>query len=220
MAQLYWEQISVHPCLPIGSSVGFESRIHLNDQGQLLPISDPRSTPYSLTATGNNSSFDYDHCSTHVYTLLRKEANKEWCDFEWDGKCGFAGIYQPTMPDKTSKITDFIATSTVAAIYEFLRLPEKSYIHEIRTASENICNLTWEQLKTYNTEFGKPLRDNEDDLAQMCFQSVFLYQLLANGWGFSDDYKLTAKVEINGYFTGWQLGCILYEINTREYSIE
>ena len=211
---------NVHPCLPVGSSIQFDSWMHMNEKGQLLPRSDPRSTPYSMTVFGNNTSFDYDHCSKHAYRLLRKETNQEWCDFQWDGKCGFAGIYQPPIPKKRTKLNKFIATSTVADIYEFLRLPENSYVGEIRQASEKICNLTWEQLKGYNTQFPKPLIKTEGELAQMCFRSVFLYQLLKYGWGFEDNYKLIATDIINGHKTGWALGCMLYEINTREYGSE
>jgi hypothetical protein len=51
----------------------------------------------------------------------------------------------------------------------------------------------------------------------MCFRSLFIYQLLRNGWGFGDDFVLEAADVINGQKMGWALGCMLYEINTRRF---
>ena len=73
----------------------------------------------------------------------------------------------------------------------------------------------WEELQVYNSENRKPIKEDLV-LSQMCFRSVFVYQLLRNGWEFGDDYKMTAVDVINGQKMGWALGCMLYEINTRK----
>lgn len=119
------------------------------------------------------------------------------------------------MPQVVAPGDRFIATSNFYDVYEFLRLEEESYVHEIGTAAEYVCNLPWKELKAYNSENNKPISDKVA-LAQMCFRSVFVYQLLRNGWEFGDNYKMAAVDVINGQKLGWALGCMLYEINTRK----
>ena len=214
-AYINWEGSNVNPCLPLGSSVDFDSWMHMNDKAQFYPRSHPKSVPYSVTMVNNGTAFDFKDCARHTKELLRKRTNHDWCDFQMDGNCGFAGIYQPPMPKVKSPGEKFIATSNFFDVYQFLRLKEKSYVHEIGTAAEYVCNLSWEELKVYNSENEKPI-STDLTLAQMCFRSVFVYQLLRDGWEFGDDYKMTAVDVINGQKLGWALGCMLYEINTRK----
>lgn len=212
---VHWKGSNVNPCLPLGSSVEFESWMHMNDNAQWYPRSHPKSTPYAVTMLNNGTKFDYKSCSEHTNDLLRKRTNRDWCDFQMDGNCAFAGIYQPPMPKVNSPGDRFIATSNFYDVYDFLRLEEESFVHEIGTAAEHVCNLSWEELKVYNSENRKPI-STDLVLAQMCFRSTFVYQLLRNGWEFGDNYKMTAVDVINGQKLGWALGCMLYEINTRK----
>jgi len=117
------------------------------------------------------------------------------------------------MPKVKSDSDKFIATSNFKDVYDFLKLKKKSYVRQIGKAAEKVCNLPWKELQDYNSKLEKPVRDDLV-LAQMCFRSVFVYQLLLNGWEFGDDYKMTASDVINGQKLGWALGCMLYEINT------
>ena len=207
----------MNPCLPIGSNIEFDSWMHMNKDAQFYPRSDPRSTPYSVTMVGNNqTNFDFEDCSQHTYSLLRKETNTDWCDFQMDGNCGFAGIYQPPMPQVNSNIDEFIATSNFVDVYQFLQLGERASVSKIGKAAEHVCGLDWNQLKDYNANLEKPIT-TDLTLAQFCFRSVFVYQLLRNGWGFGDDFELTALAVIGDQKMGWALGCMLYEINTRKY---
>jgi len=212
-AHLYWEDKHVNPCLPLGSSIEFDSWMHMNENAQIYPRSDPNSTPYSVTMVNNRTAFDYEDCSKHTNDLLRKRTNHDWCDFQMDGNCGFAGIYQPPIPKVENRANRYIATSNFADVYQFLRLEETSYVSQIGDAAEYTCDLTWEELKVYNSENVKPIK-TENDIAQMCFRSVFVYQLVRHGWEFADDFKLTAVDVIDGQKMGWALGCMLYEINT------
>lgn len=162
-----------------------------------------------------NNATEYDHeaCSLATYALLRKETNEDWCDFQMDGNCGFAGIYQPPMPKVNKPEDEFVATSNFVEVYEFLDLGETATIKKIGDVTKAVCKLNWEELKEYNSNLASPI-DEEVVLAQFCFRSMFVYQMLRNGWEFGDDYELTAVDVINGQKMGWALGCMLYEINT------
>jgi len=213
-AQLHWKNENVNPCLPLGSSIEFDSWMHVDDTFHFYRRSDPKSTPYSVTMLNNETAFDFQHCSKHVYSLLNKETNHDWCEFQMDGRCGFAGIYQPPMPQVSNKKNKFIATSNFVDVFQFLRLGKKASVSQIGEAAERVCGLGWEDLKEYNKNNEYKVIKTEKDLAQYCFRSVFVYQLLHNGWEFGDNYVLTAKDVIRGQKLGWALGSMLYEINT------
>lgn len=57
-------------------------------------------------------------------------------------------------------------------------------------------------------------RLEKEDALQMCFKSMFVYQLLHNGYGFKLDQRITAANVVNGHKIGWALGSMLYEINS------
>lgn len=187
----------------------------MNEKAQIYPRSDPASTPYSITIENNADSFDFQRCSDLSYSLLRKETNEEWCNFQMDGNCGYAGIYQPPMPQVNRDIDEFVATSNFVDVFQFLQLGERSTIDNIQVAAKRVCSLSFEELKVYNAGLDSPL-DDEDILGQYCFRSVFVYQMLRNGWEFGGEYEINAVDVINGQKMGWALGCMLYEINTRE----
>mmetsp|Transcript_10997 Transcript_10997/g.22199 ORF Transcript_10997/g.22199 Transcript_10997/m.22199 type:complete len:760 (-) Transcript_10997:253-2532(-) len=224
-SHLYGEQKTKNPCLPHGTSVEFDSWMHVNEKQQFLPRSDPNSTPYSVNMVSGKhkkaTNSDFEDCSKHSLELLRKRTNNDWCDFQMDGNCGFAGIYQPPMPQRNSPTDEFIATSNFVDIYRFLRLGERASISQIGTAAEKVCKLNWKKLKRYNdkneqlSEMKSYLSiDTDLELAQMCFRSIFAYHMLRDGFEFGDDYQLTAIDVIDGHKLGWALGCMLYEINT------
>lgn len=160
--------------------------------------------------------FDFKACSDLSYALLREKTNQDWCDFEMDGSCAIAGIYQPPLPKLNSAIDEFIATSNFVDAFNFLQLGSRAPVSRINEVAKEVCSLPWEKLKQYNSGLDSPIAD-EDTLAQMCFRSLFIYQLLRNGLGFGDDFVLEAADVINGQKMGWALGCMLYEINTRRF---
>jgi hypothetical protein len=203
---------TVNPCLPENSAIVFDSWMHLDDKGHFLPRSDPQSTDYSFTMM-NNQTNSYAKCLNVTNTLLRKEANKEWCEFSHDGDCAFAGVYQPPLPTSNGEINEFIATSNYADIFAFLGIGERASISQIGAAANKVCDLNWSDLRKYNSKLPDPISDDLE-LAQYCFRSTFVYQLLRNGYGFQDDYQITAVDVLDGQKLGWALGSILYEINT------
>jgi len=212
-SRLHWEGTKTNPCLPIGSEVDFESWMHMNEKAQFYSRSDPRSIPYSVTMNNNETSFNFARCSELAYSLLRKETNEDWCDFQMDKNCGFAGIYQPPLPQVNNDIDEFVATSNFVDVYDFLQLGDRAAVSKIGKEAEKVCSLNWEELKAYNANLSSPIEEDHV-LPQYCFRAVFVYQLLRNGWEFGDEYEMTAVDVINGQKMGWALGCMLYEINT------
>ena len=204
---------NVNPCLPTGSELEFKSWIHTKpDNHTFYPRSAPESTKYNVTMINDSPTFDMEACSKHAYDLLRIDTNEKWCDFEMDGNCAFAGIYQPPLPQYTDETTEFVATSNFVDVYLFLGLGERANISQIGSAAKEVRALSWEELKEYNLNL--PEQHEDTTLAQMCFRSIFVYHLLADGWGFGENYTLNAVDVINGQKLGWALGCMLYEINT------
>lgn len=196
----------------------FKSWATMDSEGFLLPRSDPASVKYKVNMTNSATFFDFSACSVHTHNLLNEDTNKEFCDFEMDGSCSFAGVYQPPFPQVNQDIDEFIATSNFVDVFNFLKLGEKAAVSEIVVAAEKVCSLSWSELKKYNEKLHNGgAVDDYQTLAQMCFRSLFVYQLLSNGWGFGDNYVVTVADVINGQKMGWALGCMLYEINTRKY---
>ncbi|KAG7361681.1 GDA1/CD39 nucleoside phosphatase family protein [Nitzschia inconspicua] len=216
--QLYGAGKTENPCLPIGGNgkaMQFKSWATTDEDGNFLPRSDPRSVMYSVNMTNSAAEFDFDACSQNTHALLHEETNKEFCDFEMDGSCAFAGIYQPPLPQVNNDIDEFIATSNFVDVFNFLQLGERAAISEIVFAAKKVCSLSWTDLQEYNANLDNGGSvDDLHTLAQMCFRSIFVYQLLRNGWGFGDNYVMTVADVINGQKMGWALGCMLYEINT------
>lgn len=214
--KLHWKNATTNPCLPLGSEVEFDSWATMDDEGRFYARNAPQSQPYEVTMYGSNNSFDFDQCSELTFGLLRKKTNKDWCEFEMDGSCGFAGIYQPPMPQFNKDVDEFVATSNFYDVFQFLQLGDKSNISSIGVGAQKVCNMTWEETKAYDEQLG--LGNDNHTLAQMCFRSVFVYQLLRNGWEFGDSYEIEAADVINGQKMGWALGCVLYEINTLDWN--
>ena len=146
----------------------------MNSEGNFYARSSPKSVPYSVMMVNDETTFDFDLCSSMSYTLLRKETNEEWCDFEQNGNCGYAGIYQPPLPKRNSDFDEFIATSNFVDVFQFLKLGERAAIHEIADQARLVCGLNWEELKIYNSQLQPKngLVDDEITLTQMCFRSV------------------------------------------------
>lgn len=143
----------------------------------------------------------------------------EWADFSHDSDASFAGIYQPPLPINETEIGGFIATSNFADIWEFLDLDETSPIHSVKEKGEKICKMTLEELTEYNNNLKRGSVNDEEELAQMCFRSVFVFEMLTTGYGFPTDYEITAVDTLNGYKLGWSLGSVLYEVNSLPWEI-
>jgi hypothetical protein len=141
----------------------------------------------------------------------------EWVDFSHDGDASFAGVYQPPLPTNTSSIGGFIATSNFADIWEFLELEETSAIKLVQKKAKAICEMHFDELTKYNSKIAHPVHD--DELHQMCFRSIFVYEMFTTGYEFPEDYEITAVDTLDNQKLGWSLGSILYEVNSLPWDV-
>lgn len=88
-----------NPCLPGGGQYVFTSRIHMLQDGNMLPLSSPddptvlEARLYTALMGNPHPVGDFDSCLVQVRKLMRTDANA-WCNFAHDRDCSLAGIYQ------------------------------------------------------------------------------------------------------------------------------
>lgn len=202
-----------NPCLPGGSKMEIRTAIHLNENGMETwdyNVPYPSGDGFQQAVLRNDQdSGDFDGCMQLAYDLLHKESN-EWCNFAHRGDCSFHGIYQPDLPKQSEHFGEFLGFSNFYHVADFLGLPTRFTLRDLKNKSQYVCSMSEDELTAFND--GKVVV--KDMLNQYCFRSVYIYQVLRNGYGFGDDTYITAAKVINGQKVGWALGSMLYEINT------
>jgi len=122
-------------------------------------------------------------------------------------------VYQPGLPRQTKQFGDFFAFANYLHIWKFLRLEIRATVSDLKDAAENVCGMSWSELKEFNGARASHL----EDLDKYCFLSTYAYAMLTTGYGFHlEDFITTASV-INNQKVGWPLGSTLYEINTLKW---
>ena len=117
----------------------------------------------------------------------------------------------PALPKQSNFFGEFLAFSNYYHIWDFLQLPTRASIQELYSASQNLCNMTLDELTDYNN--GHPSPVDDDELPDFCFRSVYAYQLLHYGYGFDLEESIVATDVLQGQKVGWALGAMLYELN-------
>lgn len=161
-----------------------------------------------------NFKADFENCSLLTRSLLRKEANKDWVEFSHDGDCSFAGVYQPPLAKIHSKDDEFILTSNYHDVWQFLQLPRRALVQDVKNGAKRICEMDLHALKIHNSLLVDSPVKSHDDLLQYCFRATLTFEMLYTGYGFPLEYEITSADVVNGQKLGWALGSTLYEINT------
>ena len=195
------------PCLPGYSSIRIQSNIHYRDGLEAWPVGNGTKT-YHSTLSNNNASGDFEGCAAIATVLLNKSYNK-WCNFSHRNECSFSGVYQPELPTQSNHFGEFLAFSNYHRVVDFLNIPNRFTIRTLKNATESICSLNKYEILSFNAG-----RLEDEDALQMCFKSMFVYQVLHNGYGFKLDQHLTAASVVSGHKIGWALGSMLYELNS------
>jgi len=185
------------PCMPRNMSIDTSTAIDV-DHGM-----EEWSTIHSSERTGD---YNERKCFETVLPLLHPSS---WCDFAHQGDCSFAGIYQPPI----DRNMEFVAFSGYYRVWEFLGLPERSSIVELERATKRVCGLTAHELRKHND---KHAQVSEDELPTYCFQSVYAYHLLKEGYGFKDDHIIRVVRSMDNRKVDWAMGAMLYELHTDE----
>jgi Golgi nucleoside diphosphatase len=218
-----WTERLIHginnPCYFGGTIRNVRSEMHINADGyetwanvtdEKYGVDESSNDGYlNAILRNDDSGGNFDLCMELAYHLLHKEQN-EWCNFSHRGDCSFAGIYQPDLPEQSTKYGEFLAFSNYYAVWTFLGLPSRSSLRDVQVAARTYCEMSLEDVTNIA---GHRLEDGED-IVDYCFRSVYVFQILHNGYGFElDDYVTSAGV-VSGQKVGWALGAMLYEINT------
>lgn len=195
------------PCLPGDSRITIQSNIHYRHGLEAWPIGN-ESDIYHSTLSNKNTSGDFERCAAITTVLLNKQ-NNNWCNFSHRNDCSFSGVYQPRLPTQSNHFGEFLAFSNYYKVVDFLNIPNRFTVQTLKNATKSLCSLNENELLSFNAG-----RLEKEDALQMCFKSMFVYQLLHNGYGFKLDQRITAANVVNGHKIGWALGSMLYEINS------
>jgi len=178
-------------------------------------------------AEGANTSV-WEACLAQIVEPLgfggatRKEANK-WCNYSHLGQCSFAGEYQPEIPNSDSAYGDFFLIGEYVDVWEALGLDHfSSTLGDLRRKGSEVCALDQRGLEE---RFGKHTASDVSSTAQeLCFLSAFVFSMLHHGHGFGLERNFTAVKTMTYGGTllkaGWQLGSILYEINSLPWTYD
>jgi Golgi nucleoside diphosphatase len=202
-----------NPCLPGGSRKDVRLKVHINNDGEETWKFDAHETEngaYNAVLKNENKSGNFEECMIFTNQLLHLEKNT-WCDFAHKGDCSFAGIYQPELPRQSEHFGEFLAFSNYYVVWDFLGLPERASIAQLKNATEHVCSMSKDEIFEFNRRTGKV---DDDDVEDFCFRSAYAYQLLRNGYGFKPDEHIIATNVLKGQKVSWALGAMLYEINT------
>eukprot|EP00614_Pseudopedinella_elastica_P000720 CAMPEP_0172594030 /NCGR_PEP_ID=MMETSP1068-20121228/13289_1 /TAXON_ID=35684 /ORGANISM="Pseudopedinella elastica, Strain CCMP716" /LENGTH=364 /DNA_ID=CAMNT_0013391801 /DNA_START=1082 /DNA_END=2172 /DNA_ORIENTATION=+ len=152
---------------------------------------------------------------------LLRERN-EWCDFTHLGQCSFAGVYQPQVPEPDTDFGHFFLIGGYVKAWKLLGLEPSASLSDLRAAGKEMCALNTTQLQA-RFDLGKFGVAKWEEVKEACFLGAFSFALLYHGHSFDERRTFTA-VETMQYQNppqspttlkvGWQLGAILYEINT------
>ena len=214
-----------NPCLPGKTRVDFRSDIHIllgSESGtimetwnytQIYPSGDGS---YQAILKNDDKRGSPQECLDLTKDLLHLEQN-QWCKFDHNGECSFAGVYQPALPTPSDSFGEFLAFSNYYHVWRFLQLPERATIAQLENATRHVCSLSWDELVDF-----APAKYRKDgtSLESYCFRSSYVYQLLHSGFGFQNDHVIRAVQVISGHKVGWALGAMLYEINTLPWKHE
>jgi len=108
--------------------------------------------------------------------------------------------------------------------WKLLGLNSRASLGQAEAAGRELCALTSQEL---GVRFASELEDGtftSEDMRMACFFPAFAFAMLHHGHGFDLDRNFTAIETMDYQGTllkvGWQLGAILYEINTLPWKYE
>lgn len=205
-----------NPCLPGGSQKEVRLNIHIDQDGsETWEAKGHVGTVctngfYNAVLKNDESTGDFDACLGFAKNALHLESNK-WCEFAHKGECAFNGVAMSDLPTQSDSFGEFLAFSNYYHVWEFLGLPERASMRQLRNATDNLCSMSKQEVFEFNQ---KTARYEDTEVEDYCFRSAYAFSLLHHGYGFGMDEHVTATSILNGQKVSWALGAMLYEINT------
>ncbi|XP_065106306.1 ectonucleoside triphosphate diphosphohydrolase 2a.1 [Paramisgurnus dabryanus] len=179
----------VHPCYPAGYS----------DSVKLSSVFDTpcvnRQTPYkpddNLQITGTG---DYNQCLGNVSRLFSFNN----CSYS---KCSFDGVFQPNITGNFMAFSAFFYTHSF--LQETTGITITSPAH-FKHAARAVCNMSFQEINTKVPNQGNRLKD-------YCAVSIFVQELLINGYGFNNFSfpHISFQRKAGETSVGWSLGYML-----------
>ncbi|XP_018088021.2 ectonucleoside triphosphate diphosphohydrolase 2 isoform X1 [Xenopus laevis] len=180
-----------NPCWP----TGYTEKILLSSVYDSPCTANERPSQYdpaaqvNMTGTGNGAE-----CRKHVESIFQFSS----CSFS---SCSFDNVFQP-------KVTgNFIAFSAFFYTVDFMRtvmkLPVNS-ITDLDTATNTICNSTWDELMAKAPTLQKLLNS-------YCPTANFVYEIISRGYKFTEDSfpNISFQKKAGDTSIGWALGYML-----------
>ncbi|CAF0780681.1 unnamed protein product, partial [Brachionus calyciflorus] len=150
-----------------------------------------------------------DECNNELTGLFPRST----CPYG-DGKCTFNDVYLPKI---TSKNKFYAISSYYFQMANMEQLSGKSLKKNFTSYSsetKRICSLTYNQLKTINSQSKSPISD--DYLNTTCFLNLYIIKLFSNYRINSfDNVEIVRRV--NNYTVGWTLGHMIELINRENF---
>ncbi|XP_022791974.1 ectonucleoside triphosphate diphosphohydrolase 8-like isoform X2 [Stylophora pistillata] len=141
---------------------------------------------------------------TGNHTLCSKEVSKlfNFTSCGGNSSCSFDGVYQPTIDGK-----EFFAFSGYNTVIKDLNLTSNASLDQLQAATKNICEKSWDEIKTIPTKFPY-------FLPFYCFDAQYVFTILSRGYHFQNSTaNLQFNGTVNGLSLGWALGFMINATN-------
>jgi len=213
----------VDACLASGLSIqpfnDVQNQIELHPPARYHPVA---TNVWIDSQAPENGGSSWEGCLAQIVGPLgfggeMKEERNKWCNYTHLGQCSFAGVYQPSLPDAGTAYGHFFLIGGYLKVWEFLGIGAHASLRDVAKAGKEVCALDAIELYTrFNVKHKS--KKKKQEIEELCFFSAYAYAMLHHGHGFEVDRNFTALETMNYQGTllkvGWQLGAILYEINT------
>ncbi|TPX41697.1 hypothetical protein SeMB42_g05452 [Synchytrium endobioticum] len=201
----------VHPCLAPD-----------HDEEIIIAL-DSLDTGKQTSIIRGKSDLEFDECHTFVTSSTLDKAHP--CK---TAPCSFNGIHHPSLDSQFPMSRDIYAFSYFYDKTQPYGLPSEFEVARIRELGVSVCDSVQEGVQHFmssstdghgkkKTEMGGMKWDHDTlDRAHLCLDLAYIYGLLKDGYGMSDDRRIQIAKKINGFETGWCLGAALKLANEHQ----
>lgn len=146
---------------------------------------------------------DSDQAPDQCRKVIKDELFKKDCPVSpAPAPCAFAGIYQPDLNTQFPSSAEIYAFSYVYDRYWPLLQKESFMLKELKPFSDLICQGQWDGLAPDALEEAKTN-------ANYCFDLMFIYALLKDGYGLAENRPIRTAKKIDGVEVSWCVGAAL-----------
>lgn len=135
---------------------------------------------------------EWSACVEMTRLLMNRSAT---CESE---RCAFNGVYQPPVEGF------FVAMDNFASTAQFYGVGVQPMLRDFIPATQEYCSLDWDYVRGSGA-----FRKKESRLRELCFEGVFVHELLTYGFGFAEgSSSILFTDQLFGVDVDWSLGAI------------